>query len=253
MIDPLGPDPNDPAVPSRQVGEIVPKADLPEPPGLSRPRVRYANYDRPEALIRPVAASPAAAELPPALKPAAVPAPDPVPIRTPATDPVPLPPAPAPSIPSQTALARPTPPLNKPTKLERAIGLARTVLPLVGKMLPLLEGNVVSAATNLLAPRPVEVNLKPLEEAISHLQADQRALSFHTSEQKRALRRLEDEFATLQEAVQKNAEQQAELTEHVAKLAKRTASFNRLILILLVASILFTGLLCVRIAYIIRF
>ena len=98
-----------------------------------------------------------------------------------------------------------------------------------------------------------EVDLKPLEESIARLQADQRALTFHTSEQKRAIRQLEDDFAALQESVQKNAADQAELIEHVAKLAKRTSSFMRLVVILLVVSILFTALLCVRIAYIIRY
>jgi hypothetical protein len=128
------------------------------------------------------------------------------------------------------------------------------VLPLVGKLLPLLEGNVVSAASNLLSNRPMhEVNLKPLEDSIARLQADHRALAFHTSEQKRALSHLEDDFAALQEAVQRNAADQAELIEGVAKLAKRTSSFMRLVVILLVASMLFTALLCVRIAYIIRF
>jgi t-SNARE complex subunit (syntaxin) len=119
-------------------------------------------------------------------------------------------------------------------------------------MLPLLEGNVVSAASNLLLNRP-DVDLRPLEDSIASLQADQRALTFLTSEQKRALHRLEDEFDTVKEAVQKNAADQAELIESVLKLAKRTSSFMRLVIILLVVSILFTALLCVRIAYIIRF
>lgn len=241
MIDPLGPDPSDPILPPRQIGEIVPEIQLPEPPKPTRPKVRFANYDQPEALIRHVSdkdpatlagieTAPASCELPTApSKPASEPASAP-----------------------QTALARTAPPLNKPSRFQQAIGVAKTVLPIVGKMLPLLEGNVVGAATNLLISRPAEVDLKPLEEAIARLQADQRALTFHTTEQKRALRRLEDELASLQEAVQKNAEQQAELTEHLAKLAKRTSSFNRLVIILLVLSILFTALLCVRIAYIIR-
>jgi t-SNARE complex subunit (syntaxin) len=98
-----------------------------------------------------------------------------------------------------------------------------------------------------------EVDLKPLEDSIARLQADHRALTFLTSEQKRALHRLEDEFATVQEAVEKNAANQAELIESVAKLAKRTSSFMRLVTILLVVSMLFTALLCIRIAYIIRF
>jgi hypothetical protein len=155
--------------------------------------------------------------------------------------------------PAATALARPA--SHKPTTFERAISMAKTVLPYVGKMLPLLEGNVVSAATNLLANRPAvqPVDLKPLEDSITRLQTDQRALTFHTTEHKRALQRLEDEFVALDEAVKKNAADQAELIEHVAKLAKRMSSFMRLVTILLLVSILFTVLLCVRIAYIIRF
>ncbi len=134
------------------------------------------------------------------------------------------------------------------------MSVARTVLPIVGRMLPLLEGNVVSAASNLFANRPMhEVDLKPLGDSISRLQSDHRALAFHSGEQKHAIQRLEDDFAAVQEAVQKIAADQAELIEHVAKLAKRTSSFMRLVTILLIVSILFTILLCVRIAYIIRF
>lgn len=247
MIDPLGPDPTDPAMPARHVGEIVSKFDLPEPPRPLHPRKRYANYDRPEALARPISAAPASnGAQTGAAAPSSAPDKAPNPAKTPTAGPAAVPAA-------STALARPVRQPEKPSKLERAIGIAKTVLPLVGKMLPLLEGNVVSAATNLLTAHPVSVDLKPLEEAIARLQSDQRALTFHTGEHKRAMRLLEDEVATLAEAVQKNAEQQAELTEQVLKLAKRTRSFMRLLTILLVVSILFTVVLCVRIAYIIRF
>jgi hypothetical protein len=219
MIDPLGPDPIDSAAAFKKVGPDVEIQTPPHPPG---PKIRYANYDDPAAQAR--------TESTPSTAPRRVPGPK------------------APG----TALARPSAP--KPTVFERALSVAKTVLPYVGKMLPLLEGNVVSAATNFLANQPVqEIDLKPLEESISRLQIDQRALTFHTTEQKRAIQRLEDELSTLREAVQKNAADQAELLEHVAKLAKRTSSFMRLVIILLVASILFTALLCVRIAYIIRY
>jgi hypothetical protein len=158
----------------------------------------------------------------------------------------------SPPEPASTALARPIPP--KPGKLERAIGVARTVLPIVGNLLPLLEGNVVGAASNLFANRQTqELNLKPLEEAIAGLQSDQRVLAFHTSEQKRAIRRLEDEFSALQEAVQKHAADQTELAEQVLRLTKRLSGFIRLVTILLIVSILFTTLLVVRISYILRF
>ena len=48
-------------------------------------------------------------------------------------------------------------------------------------------------------------------------------------------------------------DEELRLIESVAKLAKRTSSFMRLVTILLVVSMLFTALLCIRIAYIIRF
>jgi hypothetical protein len=231
MIDPIGPDPTDLNKLPRRVNEVASEFEAPGSFSPLKPKVRYANYDSPEALLRHT------------------PSPEPAtiirPAQTPNSDAIPA------LNSGPTALARSTP---KPTKFERAVGMAKTVLPLVGKMLPLLEGNVVSAASNLLLNRPMqEVDLKPLEDSIARLQADQRALTFLTSEQKRALHRLEDEFAAVQEAVEKNAANQAELIESVAKLAKRTSSFMRLVTILLVVSMLFTALLCIRIAYIIRF
>jgi hypothetical protein len=235
MIDPLGPDPTDPATPPRMVGEIVPEFQRPEPPRPPRPKVRYANYDSPEAIrlkSLPESSSPAIEKEHRKLKPT----------------------EPPPSASATTALARNIPPPHKPSKLERVLGVAKTVLPLVGNLLPLLEGNVVGAATNFMANRPAqEINLKPLEEAIAKLQAEQRALAFHSGEHKRAIQRLEDELAALQETVQKNATDQAELIEQMAKFAKRTSGFMRLVTILLVISILFTTLLVVRIAYILRF
>jgi hypothetical protein len=271
MIDPLGPDPNDPATKPVNARDVISDFEAPGSAARLRPKVRYANYDSPEALIRP--------EAPPvpnaAIGPITPPGPEPKPgIPEPSKpgsqakpaaasnpEPKPRPAAPPVIIPKQkqtpvpksasTALAHPVPP--KPGKLERAVGIAKTMLPLVGNLLPLLEGNVAGAAANLLANRPShEVDLKPMQEAIAMLQSDQRALTFHTGEQKRAIRRIEDEFATLQEAVQKHAADQAELAEQLVNLARRTSRFMRLVTILLIVSALFTALLVVRIAYLMR-
>ena len=276
MIDPLGPDPNDPATASRNVADVVSEFEAPGSIAPLRPKVRYADYDSPEAIIRKevrkedpplnqpapqIQAARVAEILPrkdaaPRIQEAPFPIPatesaQPAKSSLPAPKPISQPVAITVPVSPTTALARPAPP--KPSRFERALGVAKTVLPLVGKMLPLLEGNVVGAATNLLAHRPMhEVDLKPIEESIARLQSEHRALAFHSGEQKRALQRLEDDFAELRDVVQKNAADQAELIEHVAKLAKRTSSFMRLATILLVVSILFTALLCVRIAYLIR-
>jgi len=261
MIDPLGPDPNDPAIKPGKATEVGPGFDAPGAAAPLGPKVRHANYDSPEALIRPEGPAPPKAAPPPAPvskpepppKPAAhptvLPKSEPIPVSKPATNAAVARPAPSPlPKPVTNALARPVPP--KPGKLERAVGIAKTMLPLVGNLLPLLEGNVAGAAANLIANRHGQsVDLKPIEEAIASLQADQRALTFHTGEQKRAIRRIEDEFATLQESVQKHAADQAELAEQLVKLAKRTSSFMRLVTILLIVSILFSALLVVRIAY----
>ena len=298
MIDPLGPDPNDPATKPAKARDVISDFEAAAAAARLRPKVRHANYDSPEALIRPEDAAtrapvpptaawkapppqagpePLAAKLPTPQPPApqrpelqaeaAAPAPPELPSK-PAAEPtviprsekIPVPkaasnaafpqsePIPAPK-PASSALARPVPP--KPGKLERAVGLAKTMLPIVGNLLPLLEGNVAGAAANLISNRHSgqQVDLKPMEEAIAKLQADQRALTFHTGEQKRAIRRVEDEFAALQESVQKQAADQAELAEQVVKLAKRTSTFMRLVTILLVVSILFSALIVVRIAY----
>ncbi len=246
MIDPLGPDPNEPAMRTGKATDVISEFEAPGAAAPLGPKVRHANYDSPEALVRPKEAAPQkpvlqpdAISRPPQSRPAAPPA-------TPNAKQTPVPKA------ATSALARPVPP--KPGKLERAVGIAKTMLPIVGNLLPLLEGNIAGAAANLIANRPSqEVNLKPLHEAIASLQSDQRALTFHTGEQKRAIRRIEDEFATLQESVQKQAADQAELAEQLVKLAKRTSKFMRLITILLIVSILFTTLLVVRIAYLMRF
>jgi len=243
MIDPLGPDPADPATAARKAGEVVSDFEATGSKAPLGPKVRHANYDSPEALVRPTPSTPLAA-------PAPVP-PDAPQIRKP-QKPMPAAKQKQVVVTPPTALARPIPP--KPGKLERAIGVAKTLLPIVGNLLPLLEGNVVGAATSLIANRQGrEIDLKPLEEAIGRLQSDQRALAFHTSEQKSAIRRLEDEFASVQEAVQKHAADQAELAEQVVKIAKRLSSFMRIVSILLIVSILFTTLLVVRIAYMLRF
>ena len=266
MIDPLGPDPNEPKTRPGKANDVISDFEAAATAARLRPKIRHANYDSPEALILPddPAAQKLASQLPSPIPSESQAKPASPPIVIPESKQIPMPksaanvavqtPKQAPVLnPATSALARPVPP--KPGKLERAVGLARTMLPLVGNLLPLLEGNVAGAAANLIGNRggqSDQVDLKPLEEAIAKLQADQRALTFHTGEQKRAIRRIEDEFIALQESVQKHAADQAELAEAVVKLAKRTSSFMRLVTILLIVSILFSALLVVRIAYLIH-
>ena len=52
MIDPLGPDPNDSVSTSRKGAEVVSEFEAPGSLSPLRPKVRYANYDSPEAQLR---------------------------------------------------------------------------------------------------------------------------------------------------------------------------------------------------------
>jgi septal ring factor EnvC (AmiA/AmiB activator) len=141
---------------------------------------------------------------------------------------------------------------DKPSAFSRAINAARVVLPVVQKVLPLLEGNVASAAANLLAPTPRPVDLEPVKTAIGKLQAEQRALRGHVTDQKRSLESVEYELAAIKEGLDRNSAELRELAEDQLKLRRRLSRLAWTMFILLFLSLTLTGLICVRLAYILR-
>jgi hypothetical protein len=156
-------------------------------------------------------------------------------------------------VPGRMAITKPVPRPDKPTAFERAVGVARVVLPIMGKLLPLLEGNVVTAASNLMSNRGSQsVDLEPLQAAIGELHHEQRTQQLSLAEQKNALQRIEDEVVTLKEAVDRNSQDQNELAETVLNLRRRLTRSMRLVVILLVLITAFVALLCVRIAYMLK-
>jgi hypothetical protein len=154
--------------------------------------------------------------------------------------------------PPAKALASQKPHPEKPTALSRAIGVARVVLPVVQKVLPLLEGNVVSAAANLFASTPRPVDLEPVRSAIGKLQAEQRTLRGQVADQKSSLNSIEEELATVKEGIERNTSEIRELAEAQLNLSRRLTRLVWMIFILLALSIAFTTLVCVRLAYILR-
>ncbi len=156
------------------------------------------------------------------------------------------------ALPPATALASQKPHPEKPTALSRAIGIARVVLPVVQKVLPLLEGNVVSAAANLLSPASRPVDLEPVRSAIGKLQADQRTLRGQVTDQKSTLNSIEEELTTIKEGIERNTSEIRELAEAQLNLSRRLTRLVWMIFILLTLSIAFTTLVCIRLAYILR-
>jgi hypothetical protein len=156
------------------------------------------------------------------------------------------------AVPPAKALATQKPHPDKPSAFARAIGAVRVVLPVVQKVLPLLEGNVVSAAANLLAPAPHPVDLEPVRSAIGKLQADQRTLRSQVADQKSSLNSIEEELATVKEGLERNTSEIRELAEAQLNFRRRMTRLVWMIFILLALSIAFTTLVCVRLAYILR-
>lgn len=116
-------------------------------------------------------------------------------------------------------LRLPPPPAPPATRFQRAVGAIRTALPFVQSLLPLLEGNVASAVSNLLAPQPASrpappppsVDLTPLQRSITDLQTKHRNLHDQVTEQTTSLKRVEDRLDMVREATDRNTLEQQEL------------------------------------------
>jgi len=141
---------------------------------------------------------------------------------------------------------------QKPSGFGRAVGVVRAALPVVQKLLPLLEGNIAFAAANFLAPQGQHVDLVPLESAVGRLQAEQRTQRGQIIDQKILLEQVETELATVKAVTEQNAAHQRELAEHLLVTSKKLSRFTWIIVGLLTLSIAFNILILVRMAYILR-
>ncbi len=154
--------------------------------------------------------------------------------------------------PVRTAITRQNSRPQKPSGFERVFGVVRAAIPVVQKLLPLLDGNIAFAAANLLTSQGQHVDLVPLETAVGKLQAEQRTLRGQVAEHRTALQQVQDELAAVKESTAQNAADQRELVEHLFLTRKKLSRFTWIIVTLLVLSIAFNILIVVRMAYILR-
>ncbi len=131
--------------------------------------------------------------------------------------------------------------------LQRAFSALRTAAPFAQRLLPLLEGNIVTAVSNILAPHPPKpapaVNLAPVENGLSDLETRQRDLRAQVMEQSTSLERVEDQLERLREATERNALEQQELMEGLKKLGSKVNGFALIALVLLAVSVLLNVIL----------
>ena len=110
-------------------------------------------------------------------------------------------------------------PDGQPSSLQRALSALRLALPLVQRILPLLDGNIATAVSNIINPHPQAppppppVNLAPIEDSLTELQTQHRDLRDQVVEQNSSLKRVEDQLEMVREATDRNTLEQQELLE----------------------------------------
>ncbi len=122
-------------------------------------------------------------------------------------------------------------------------GVLKQALPFVQKLLPLLDGQIASAAANLLTarphtPPPPSLDLRPIENGLADLQLQQANFRDQLSDQNTTLKRVEDQLESVREATDRNTLEQQELIEDLKSITGKVNLLALLFLGLLVISII---------------
>lgn len=137
---------------------------------------------------------------------------------------------------------------ERPNGLQRAAGALRTALPFVQRLLPLLDGNLGTAVSNILAPHPQAsaapaANLAPLEDGLTDLQTQHQELRSQLAEQNTSLKRVEDRLEMVRQATDRNTLEQQELLEDLKAFSNKAIVFAVAASVLLGISIVFNVIL----------
>ena len=127
---------------------------------------------------------------------------------------------------------------------QRAMNVLKMAMPLVQRILPLLDGNFGTAISNVLSaqihkPAPqVNVNLAPIEDGLAELQIQQKDLRDQVVEQNTSLKRVEDHLEMVREATDRNTLEQQELLEDLKAVGNKVNLVAIIALGLLAISVL---------------
>jgi hypothetical protein len=151
--------------------------------------------------------------------------------------------APAPAPQTQTAEDNST--------MQRAMNILKQAAPFVARLLPLIDGNVTTAVSNLLSPRPhpqsVSVDLTPVHNQLSEMQVQQNDLRTSVQEQTTSIKRVEDQLELVREATDRNTLEQQEFIEDLKAVSHKVSLIAVGLSILLVLSVVVNLILYVYI------
>jgi hypothetical protein len=209
-------------------------APLPVGPATgSRPLPPLDSFDDLRAKPQPPAA---------AVPPTAPPATDSAHAQTAATPPAANSSASSASAAAAPAGSAPEDPNAPKSGLQRAINAVRSAIPIVQKLLPLLEGNVATVVGALMAPQPVhhpppppvKIDLEPVERGLTEVRTGHKELKGQLQEQAVVLKRVEDQLERVREATDRNTLEQQELVEDLRSVGNRISNIAVIGLVLIV-------------------
>lgn len=158
------------------------------------------------------------------------------------------------SPPPQPARTLAAPPAAQSSGLQRALGALRMAIPYVQKILPLIDGNIATTVSNILAPpRPhapapdLAPMIAPIKESLAELQTQQRDLKEQFIEQNASLKRVEDHLELVREATDRNTLEQQELLEDLKSVGNKVNVVAIVAIGLLAVSVLLNMLLYLHI------
>jgi len=133
-----------------------------------------------------------------------------------------------------------------PSGLQRAVSAFRAAMPYVQRILPLLDGNIGAAVSNMLAPHhhappappPPPVDLVPLQDGLIALKVQQTELRDQLTEQNSSLKRVEDHLEMVREATDRNTLEQQELMDDLKGVGRKVNLFAGVVLGLLAISVI---------------
>jgi hypothetical protein len=171
----------------------------------------------------------------------------------------------------QAALPPPADPNAPKSGLQRAVDAVRSAIPLVQRLLPLLDGNFATAVTALVAPQlghhhpppppavqqvhqahQVHIDLEPVERGLAEVRTSHRELRSQVVEQGTTLKRVEDQLERVREATDRNTLEQQELVEDLRAVGGRISTFAIIGLVLLAVSLGLNIYFLVQLQHILR-
>jgi hypothetical protein len=131
--------------------------------------------------------------------------------------------------------------------MQRAMGILKQAAPFVARLLPLIDGNITAAVSNILSSRPhvpsAPVDLTPVHNQLSEMQLQHNDLRTTVLEQTTGLKRVEDQLELVREATDRNTLEQQEFIEDLKAVSHKVSLIAVGLSILLILSVVVNLLL----------